>query len=309
MKKRLMLAALWAALALCLLPTAALAALDLNTAITDPLFRSAISGLFGGRTTLTDAEVQGVRVIDVSGTAVSSLAGIEYFTQITELNCNGCTQLTALNVSNNALLQTLNCQFSGLTALDVTQNLALKVLDCNNTQIAALNLTNNRALEELFCYNTSLTALDVRNNVNLIALECRNTGLTALDVSQNAALEYLECSNTNLTALNVSQNAALEYLFCSSARLTALDVSQNNMLSYLACRLNYIADTAALEAWLLQPGHSGVVLPQRSLPSNSYVPPRTGDAAFPAAWLLLGLLAGALALGLTWRRATRFGQR
>ena len=54
-------------------------------------------------------------------------------TALTQLNCNSCHALTALDVSNNTALTQLNCNSChALTALDVSKNTALTQLDCGS---------------------------------------------------------------------------------------------------------------------------------------------------------------------------------
>ena len=154
----------------------------------------------------------------------------------------GCSknQLTALDVSKNTALTTLDCTNNQLTALDVSKNTALTTLDCSVNQLTTLDVSKNTALTTLSCFNNQLTTLDVSKNTALTRLSCPYNQLAALDVSQNIALTELYCSNNQLTALDLSQNIALTELHCYNNQLTALDVSQNTELGTLSCRGNQI---------------------------------------------------------------------
>ena len=67
--------------------------------------------------------------IDCTSMNISDLTGIEAFTALTYLDCSN-TQLTSLDVSQNAALYYLGCRNNQLTTLDVSKNNALISLDC-----------------------------------------------------------------------------------------------------------------------------------------------------------------------------------
>ena len=58
---------------------------------------------------LSELEVSGVTGIDVSGMGIQDLRGIEYFTELESLDCSD-NQLTSLDLSANAKLQSLNAE-------------------------------------------------------------------------------------------------------------------------------------------------------------------------------------------------------
>ncbi|HUM51743.1 MAG TPA: hypothetical protein PK431_07995, partial [Chitinophagales bacterium] len=81
---------------------------------------------------------------------IQSLEGIQYFTNIRELNFIG----------------------SSMTDLSILNSLTdLRVLKCyNNTQLTSLNISNFPKLKTLLCYSCKITALDASNNLNLETL-------------------------------------------------------------------------------------------------------------------------------------------
>ena len=187
-------------------------------------------------------DVADITELDVSGTfdavgELTSLMGIEYFTSLKKLNCNG-NQLTTLDISNNTALTDLSCYDNQLTTLDVSNNTALTLLRCASNQLTSLDISSNTALEYLQCFNNQLTSLDVSNNTALTDLVCSSNKLTSLDVSNNTALEWLQCASNQLTSLDVSNNTALIDLHCASNQLTSLDISNNTALKTLGCSSN-----------------------------------------------------------------------
>ncbi len=100
-----------------------------------------------------------VTSINCSGKDIQSLSGIEYFTNLTELQCND-NQLTSLDVSHNTALTYLNCSSNQLTSLDVSNNTGLSYLDCSYNQLTSLDVSQLVYLHDLDCRsNPMLTEL------------------------------------------------------------------------------------------------------------------------------------------------------
>ncbi|GAB3976324.1 hypothetical protein GCM10028806_35610 [Spirosoma terrae] len=192
------------------------------------------------------ASAQKVVKLDLEFMSISSLQGIEAFSNLTELICiaNG---LTSLDVSKNKALTSLYCGSNPITSLDLSQNVSLLILQCSFNRLTSLDVSKNTALTHLI-YNTDavmpqeyyLKSLDVSKNLALISLACYGHGLTTLDVSRNTALTNLDCSNNNLSSLDVSRNRALTSLNCMYNRLTSLDLRNNNQLKAVSCNNNRI---------------------------------------------------------------------
>ena len=198
---------------------------------------------------LTDDELQSVYTIELSGLGISSLTGIEHFTNLNYLDCSS-NDLTELDISSLTNLEWLRCQNNRLTALDVSHNTKLVALIFDNNYISAIDVSNNPLLEQLFCENTRITALDVSHNPELRMLGCGENlvadpyaayNIAALDLSNNSKLEFLYCYGNQLGNLDVSNNPSLTFLDCGSNDLTFLDVSNNPSLQILYCTDNMLA--------------------------------------------------------------------
>jgi len=156
------------------------------------------------------------------------------------LDCEG-NHLSALDVSKNSELNSLNCGDNKLSALNVSNNSKLTILGCWDNKLSELDLRNNSALEQLTCYSNQLSELDVSQNKALKLLNCGYNLLSELNVSQNLVLEALYCDSNQLSELDVSQNKALEGLICRRNQLSALDLSNNQKLSaHLYCDSNQL---------------------------------------------------------------------
>jgi Leucine-rich repeat (LRR) protein len=111
--------------------------------------------------------------------------------------------LTALDVTNDTVLELLGCYYNKLQVLDVTKNKVLKVLGCWCNQLKTLDVTKNKELKVLDCTLNKLQTLDVSNNTELTDLNCGGTQLQALDVSKNTKLETLACCINNIKGANM----------------------------------------------------------------------------------------------------------
>ena len=228
MKKKLLSILLCLVMVVGLLPTAVLAAgdVEINEAnFPDAKFRSFVKEkLDKNNDGILDAgEIAAVKMIEANNMGIKSLEGVGFFTA----------------------LETLKCWDNELTGLDLSKNTALKDLQCSNSKFQSLDLSQNPNLTQLYCGRNPLTTLDLSKNAKLKVLNCsgfanRRTKLTELDLSQNTALESLDCSINELKQLNVSGCTALKKLSCSSNQLTTLDVSKNVNLTFLNCGSNQL---------------------------------------------------------------------
>jgi uncharacterized repeat protein (TIGR01451 family) len=188
---------------------------------------------------------------------ISSLEGIQYFSNLEELQCVfnnlatidvsmlenlvalscGANQLTSIAVHQNlqrlgcgqnhlstlptnmTLLLALSCPDNEFTVLDCSTMLSLSNIDCNDNQISQFILPPHAS--SVFCINNQLTALDVSNYEDLVMLMCGHNNLTSLVVPDD--LGYLDCSYNMLTALEVP-NVAMHTLNVSYNQLTDLDL-------------------------------------------------------------------------------------
>lgn len=180
----------------------------------DAVFRQAIADRYDANADgFLSADERNVSYMSVTGMVeegaeISSLDGIEYFSN----------------------LQTLRCADFKLKALDVSALSKLTELTCPGNKLQTLSLENNPLLTKLNCADNSLTTINVSSNTSLTMLHCYANSLTSIDVSQLTALEDFRCDQNELTSLDVSQNKALTDFSCSYNHLTSLDLSNNALL-------------------------------------------------------------------------------
>ena len=226
----------------------------------DPVFKAYCVGKFdtNGDGEISKDEAKVVTAINASMLNITSLVGIEYFSNLESIDVS-FNELETLDLShspklesvfvNDNKLQTLNldgltditeldCSNNKITTLNIREAERLLSLNCSNNQLGTLNINNNKSLAELQCSNNQLTALDIKSNTYLETLSCRKCGLSVLDLTRLSSLKNLDCSNNNLTSLNVYQNALLETLYCADNSLTSLGVRTNSALVVLDCSGN-----------------------------------------------------------------------
>ena len=185
------------------------------------------------------SEAHAVKSIDVSSKGISSLKGIEFFDELTSLECTK-NNLASLNISNNTQLKELRCSSNQLTSLDVSKNTQLKELYCASNQLSSLNLTKNTHLQTVFCGGNALTSLNVSKMTDLYSLSCTDNQITSLDVSKNPLLNTLFCSVNQLKSLDISKNLQLNHFRCSANQISSLDLSHNTQLVTLVFSHNRI---------------------------------------------------------------------
>jgi hypothetical protein len=101
----------------------------------DENFRQYLLGQsYGADGILTAFEIANAVYINVSNRNIKSLQGIEYFTAMATLYCQG-NQLTSLDVSGCTALTNLYCYNNQLTTINVSGCTALTYLECYNNQI------------------------------------------------------------------------------------------------------------------------------------------------------------------------------
>ncbi|KUJ62194.1 hypothetical protein AR687_09235 [Flavobacteriaceae bacterium CRH] len=158
------------------------------------------------------SSITNVTILDVSNSGISDLSGIENFSK----------------------LVTLKCQGNSLTSINVSSNLALKYLDCSNNPLSALDVSKNPQLTELYCDGITTTTKKINGKSSV------SSQLTVLDVSKNLSLTKLSCSNNQIVSLDLSKNTLLTDVNCSNNKLTSLNLGNgnNSKLTYANFKTN-----------------------------------------------------------------------
>ncbi|OUP26854.1 PL29 family lyase N-terminal domain-containing protein [Bacteroides sp. An19] len=201
-----------------------------------------------------------LKYLDCSGNSLASL-DVSVFSELTELYCDNCFSQSSqsrsyengvLDLSANMKLQTLSCTENWLTELILPATSTLLSIDCGDNQLKDLDVSANTALNDLCCINNQLTTIDITNNTMLAYLELGYNQLVKIDVSKNILLCRIGIAGNKLTELNVSFNTKLTDLYCGANQLMQLDVEQCKNLQYLGCEYNCLARLNVSSNVLLQ---------------------------------------------------------
>lgn len=181
----------------------------------DEVFRNYISANCdtNGNGVLSSDEINQTVWMQVDDMGISSLKGLEYFTNLQELDCWN-NNLTSLDVSNNVMLHGLHCQKNNLVSLNLTYNSNLDNVSCFGNNLTSLDVSKCPKLSQLSCEDNMLTSLDVSHNSELGELLCCNNSLTNLDVSHNSKLTMLYCQGNHIANLNFANNPSLQDVHC-----------------------------------------------------------------------------------------------
>ncbi|MGN0367368.1 MAG: Ig-like domain-containing protein [Wujia sp.] len=177
---------------------------------------------------LSQSEAEAVTTIEITNkdTAVNDLTGIQYFTNLTKLDCSG-NALRSLDVSNLTKLEFLYCQSNLITNLDLSKNAELTMLVCSSNEIATLDLSQNAKLSILLANEmAALKELIVSDNAALTILQIRKTSVSTMALKNASKLVVLDCSETNIPSLDASKLTSLRELYCvGMTGMSVLDVS------------------------------------------------------------------------------------
>ena len=209
---------------------------------------------------LSKSECEEVKKVEINNLGISSIKGIEHFTNLEELRCIGNnlyytnlrknTKLIKLFMSDNKLtrdidlsqnthLTDLSLSNNNLNEIDLSQNKSLKILDIANNNLENLDLKNNTELTNVLCNDNEIRELDISENKKLITINCNRNELTSFDASNNSLLERLDLDdNTSLGEIKLATLNSLKTLNCASCNLTKLDISGCKALTELDCRHN-----------------------------------------------------------------------
>jgi|GEM_PF-2387353 len=141
-------------------PLTAYAQADITAAFTDPNFLAQVYRVTRKTAPepIFDTDVANVKIFNVSGRNIQSLAGLEYFVSLTTLDCynNQLTSLPALPPS----LAKLDCSNNQLTALPALPS-GLTSLLCSDNQLTGIDVTG-LPLDFLRCfYNNMADITDI----------------------------------------------------------------------------------------------------------------------------------------------------
>ena len=181
---------------------------------------------------LSKNEISEVTKLRVQYYQIKDLKGIEYFTELEKLECQG-NEIESLDLSSNTKLKEMNCYSNSLTKLNLEANTELQILNLNYNPIIELNVSANTKLQKLYISETSLKTVNLESNTELEYLSAERSMLESLDISNNTKLTSVLLIETKLESLNTEKNTELQTLNVALNAITSLDLRNNVKLESL----------------------------------------------------------------------------
>lgn len=200
--------------------------------------------------TLSDGEIASVTSLSVNGKSITDLAGIEYFTALTELKC----------YDNNLNVEAMTALIASLPTVSEGQ-LYVKLISansehnlCTTEHVAAAKAKGWTVYDSHKKEYAGLTVLCSIDETNFPDETFRTyVASSSVDRNQDAILTDEETSpftssfgRSYLTGKNIASLKGIEYfttteqLYCYNNQLSTLDLSQNKALTRIECYGNQI---------------------------------------------------------------------
>jgi hypothetical protein len=173
---------------------------------------------------------------------VTSLEGIQYFTNLKYLNFTGNQVSGTFDATIFPNLIDLYCNANNLTGLNVSGLGQLISLRFHDNDVAVLDTEGLNSLETLFFRGNNIANIDLNNTPNLKNLYISGNNINSLNVSMLQALEVLMCENSNVSELILGANPSLIEIVMPANNLSSVDLTGLQSLNWLNVAANSISD-------------------------------------------------------------------
>jgi hypothetical protein len=170
------------------------------------------------------SDAEKVTKLSLNGANINTLEGIEAFVNLKRLEADA-NNLTALDVSNNVLLDTISLTSNRLTKIEGFEKAKnLNWLSLSWNYFTEFTLDNDNVKNFLIDHN-DLTSLEIANAPKLESAVLNLNQIADLDLSNSPLLKVLVFSANKVQTINLENNVNLEYIYGSSNLLTQFDIS------------------------------------------------------------------------------------
>ena len=204
---------------------------DITSKFTDTFFLDAVLVVADKNADgkITKSEAEAVTEMEIWGWEITSINGIEYFTNMERLtlsDLNLYNENYTLNVSHMKNLVYLDCSWNSLAGLDVSGCAKLETLRCDGNYLTSLDISKNLALKELVCYSNEFSSLDLSAHTELQILRCGGGySFTSLTLPKSGKLETLEIYDGELRSIDLSGQSGLKRLSLAYVPIMSIDFS------------------------------------------------------------------------------------
>lgn len=201
-----------------------------------------------------------VETLFLENKSISSLNGLEYFTNLKILNVyqNLITsinfanfpnleditinnnQLTNITIANNNVIKYIFADSNQISSVSITNCSNLDTISLISNQISSINLQNLPLLTILSLNNNQLTYFNAYNFPELVALEINNNHLTSLNFNNSSKIAIIQCTDNNLTTMNIANLLHLTSVRCYNNNLQSVNLQNTPLLNNFWCQNNNI---------------------------------------------------------------------
>ncbi len=176
-------------------------------------------------------EALAVYRLTVQNATITNLSGIEYFTNLIDLNCAD-NLITSLDVSALTNLEHFRCDRNDISFLNINGLTNLRTFWYGSNNLPNVNANSNPNIIHLGCDLNNITDLDISGLINLSFLVCYYNNIETIDLSNQLDLRSLYCSHNQLTNLNISNMSNFGSLKANNNPLISLNMKCGDTFSF-----------------------------------------------------------------------------
>ena len=141
-----------------------------------------------------------------------------YYSNITELDLEGCTSLSTLQCNNN----------SNLTSIEISDCVDLRILDIDGNDLKEANVFGISGLTTFSMRNNQIENINIKHLKQIYYLYCGKNELHTLVFPENSDLYFYEGSENKYTDLDFSTSPNLISLNVHNNQLNKLNLKNGN---------------------------------------------------------------------------------
>ena len=151
-----------------------------------------------GNNEIEVSEAESVYRLSVGGAGISSLTGIEYFSNLRGIGCYG-NNIASLPLSTLVNIEYISCGNNILTSLAGIENLSnLKDIDISGNPLTSANFQNSHQLWRVWANNTTLTEINLCGTAVRLLWCMDSPNLQALYLKNNVVSSDLARSSSQI---------------------------------------------------------------------------------------------------------------
>ncbi|MFP9115342.1 T9SS type A sorting domain-containing protein [Flavobacterium sp. RHBU_3] len=157
-----------------------------------------------GDNQIQQSEAEEIRELHISNAMITSLAGIEGFSNLRVLDCS-FNQLTVFDATVLTDLRELYCSYNSITALTLDGLQHLLVVDASSNYLTSVSCTGLEYLEAVDFSDNNITSLDFSECPQLYAFNCDYNQISYINIKNGSA-------QSNVYGENIWSGNPLQYI-------------------------------------------------------------------------------------------------